>query len=799
MAKSLQRTPHLKPVTVNLFCTHCDSQLGVFENEWTRLTSSYMRPARVGQHRATEIGQKTQVVPNGAVQQAAEGCTMAEVFCKKCSTPVAQYCKAAPKPEQAQLVRQYFYKLSRTYLRRSDNDLRTDPVFSSLGEPPHGSGSFSVPPRPKSLSGLRSSQAPLRNSFTPSRTLLSSQTPLRSRESSIFANLSFTEPEQPLDIKVAALSERLRHQEEKIAASDQRNKTRDAQIQALAEELASFRGDLDDLQITAGDLQAQLLTKLAEGPDQTSFDSNLKQMCTFTNNVFSFSSELENLRTENAALKAKLGVIKSPPRAIIAETESLNALGKRKRNNDFARPGHSQSNDIHTSRPPACNQDLASSRPILTPQSSIISTHSSQVSEQEYTGAALDDTAMDTEFNNQMTYDDDEGNMIDYESQDISDVLLSNPKPTTQDPGEPPLPAEGNPAAEDGSIIGQGLQRSEGTGLSHAGYIEFSDDEFADPPSGAPVTSSRISLGANDTTADTQPPEPAGTNANMESALGDEEDSAALNPETESVFKRPRRTMRSNSRRLTDYELEHNVRSLAPEPATRRRTLPRKLDLGGMENVRIATPVSLADVMNGVKKPRPDRIMQSTEKILNNELMELGLGHWIGLRDKSSNPEYKAAVDEARVRQREKKRLEILARVGITLAPDSQQPLHSSVFVDPELTQLPSPSLDAKDHSQASPTEDSILGEWDRNDATVSGETVAQIQQVPTTEATIPPETLTTIQTPPVARTSRARKSDTIETPAEDDDMGMKTRRKQRRQEEIRRRDQLAQEALAMD
>lgn len=91
-------------MTVNLFCTRCDSQLGVFENEWTRLTASYMRPARPGQHCATEIAQKTQVVPSGVAQAAAEGCTMAEVFCKKCSTVVAQYCKAAPKPEQAQLV-----------------------------------------------------------------------------------------------------------------------------------------------------------------------------------------------------------------------------------------------------------------------------------------------------------------------------------------------------------------------------------------------------------------------------------------------------------------------------------------------------------------------------------------------------------------------------------------------------------------------------------------------------------------------------------------------------------------------
>lgn len=99
--------------------------------------------------------------------------------------------------------------------------------------------------------------------------------------------------------------------------------------------------------------------------------------------------------------------------------------------------------------------------------------------------------------------------------------------------------------------------------------------------------------------------------------------------------------MRSTSRRLTDYELEQNARSLAPEPVVRRRTLPRRLDVGGMEHVRIVTPTSLADEMNGIKKPRAERIMQSTEKILNHELTELGLEEWIGLKDKSTNAEYK--------------------------------------------------------------------------------------------------------------------------------------------------------------
>lgn len=648
-------------------------------------------------------------------------------------------------------------------------------------------------------SSLGSSQTPLRNSFTPSGAFPYSQTPLHSRESSIFANRSLTEPEQPVEIQVAALSERLRHQEEKIAANDQRNKTRDAQIQALAEELAIFRGDLDDLRVAAVDLQEQLQSKLSGGLDQTSFDSNLKYMCTLTNNLFSFSSELERLRTENEALKAKLGGIASPSRTSIPESGSPNALGKRKRDSDVARSHHPQPNGIHTNRPTAIYHNQASSRPILTPQSSIISAHGSQASEQEYTGTALDEAALGIGFNGGLTYDEDEGNMIDFGSRDINGPLLSNQKSTTHEPDEAPLPAENDPAVEDRSTAAQGPQLSENTAISHAGYIEFSDDEFTDKPAGPSGPGARVSADANGLTEETQCSEMTANDFNTENGFEDGEDSVTFNAESETVFKRPQRTTRSNSRRLNDYELEHNVRSLAPEPVNRRRTLPRKLDIGGMDNVQIVTPISLADEMNGVKKLRPERVMQSTEKLLNIELTELGLEHWIGFKDKATNPEYKKAVDEARVRQRERKRLETFAKVGITLAPNSEQAVQSNVSEDPEKTQIPSPSVDYKERQQPSPNVDDILDGGVRDSAKSSGAASAQSRQVPKSGETVPQKEHTTTQTPPVAKNKRARKSDTVETTAEEEDLGMMTRRKQRRQEEIRRRDQLAQEALERD
>lgn len=103
MASSSRRVSQVPAPNVNLFCSQCDTQIGVFVNEWIRLTSSYVYPAHQGKHFGTEIGNKTQVVPDGVFQKAVQGCTLAEVFCKKCSAALGQYCKAAPTPQQRRL------------------------------------------------------------------------------------------------------------------------------------------------------------------------------------------------------------------------------------------------------------------------------------------------------------------------------------------------------------------------------------------------------------------------------------------------------------------------------------------------------------------------------------------------------------------------------------------------------------------------------------------------------------------------------------------------------------------------
>ena len=68
------------------------------------------------------------------------------------------------------------------------------------------------------------------------------------------------------------------------------------------------------------------------------------------------------------------------------------------------------------------------------------------------------------------------------------------------------------------------------------------------------------------------------------------------------------------------------------------------------------------------KEPRePKERMQSTEKYLNAELVELGLTEWIG-KDKR-DPAYKAAISAARTAHKEAKKVEALARKGLRPAP----------------------------------------------------------------------------------------------------------------------------------
>jgi hypothetical protein len=81
--RASERKQASKSVTkINLYCKECDSQVGIFTNEWVHLTPSYGGPKEKGKTFGTRIGQSTKKVPDGAAHKMAAGCEMAEIFCE---------------------------------------------------------------------------------------------------------------------------------------------------------------------------------------------------------------------------------------------------------------------------------------------------------------------------------------------------------------------------------------------------------------------------------------------------------------------------------------------------------------------------------------------------------------------------------------------------------------------------------------------------------------------------------------------------------------------------------------------
>ena len=91
-------------LNANLYCSRCVSQIGIFDNEWIRLTPTYAKARGRGTHIGVETGMKVKLVPLGQGQKTVEGCGMSEVFCMRCSALIGQYCRTAPNVEKEELV-----------------------------------------------------------------------------------------------------------------------------------------------------------------------------------------------------------------------------------------------------------------------------------------------------------------------------------------------------------------------------------------------------------------------------------------------------------------------------------------------------------------------------------------------------------------------------------------------------------------------------------------------------------------------------------------------------------------------
>ena len=123
-----------------------------------------------------------------------------------------------------------------------------------------------------------------------------------------------------------------------------------------------------------------------------------------------------------------------------------------------------------------------------------------------------------------------------------------------------------------------------------------------------------------------------------------------------------------------------------------------------LDQVQIVTPEDIRKQIEEEKMPKPPKPprvpvepkerIQSTAKYLDAELEELGLAEWIGKDKKSA--EYRTAIQNARAARREAKKMEALARRGLKSTPIPQpKSKHPRTSAAPFKDAVPEDSTDA--------------------------------------------------------------------------------------------------------
>ncbi|RMZ84607.1 hypothetical protein DV737_g1095, partial [Chaetothyriales sp. CBS 132003] len=301
---------HPQARIVRLMCAQCDTRLGTFENEWIRLTSSYARPKQRGRHTMTEIGNRVQQVPTGVSQKAAEGCGMAEVFCRVCSCLVGQYCKTAPNREKQWLVDNYFYKFSKTYLIAAESLAPVDPVFTYGGDPT--TAATPVPGPPKSRSSM------------PARVRSRDLQPRHSLDQHSCAQVGGGGGVVPDHLSLVEGSSRLPEHGSRgvtqsggsLERSDPRQKGEEYDVvNDQQKQLTALTNQINSLKSTVHDLSSLVLKICAERQEpgaQTSTPAHsAAEKAALLKDSQAPSDELERLRTENEQLRRRFAMIES--------------------------------------------------------------------------------------------------------------------------------------------------------------------------------------------------------------------------------------------------------------------------------------------------------------------------------------------------------------------------------------------------------------------------------------------------------------------------------------------------------
>ena len=533
---------------------------------------------------------------------------------------------------------------------------------------------------------------------------------------------------------------RLDEQDEKLAAQGAKAQQHEEQFRVLSRTLESFQETLEDIKTSMKDLQTQNSSLQVENPSKTDFIANLHTMITAMKTAQSNAQELERLRAENAAMKTKWDIVQSAivaaggspsPHASITASQHTN-LGKRKRDIDIS--------ESTATAPPAVDQrprswslaHASSSTQVPTPESSNSSddqsagpAHSSRNTTPEETQVQSKSRESEVEFSaRRIPQRANENSLLSSRARRSSAAVrfvLGNAsgEPSHTPPGilnvqendrQHSVPVIGKkpsqPVEQDAScrasrqnateMLRDKLQPQADTEINefakdHQQQLgdDDGDDEAQMVVDNTEKNDIRVWSGESVEFSDDQqtrlsssegPAADFNLNADPaechdDSIINFDHGELAQNPNASTLDEVPiqsaaarrtrSKTKEASTRRQTiTVDLITDKQSIEPGPQSARRVLPRPIDHDQIGQFEHATPATvekeLEELKNPKKAPRKykPRVPRST-KVLTQELKDLGLEEWI---DKDENdPEYVRLVREARDRKREQSQPAVLA------------------------------------------------------------------------------------------------------------------------------------------
>lgn len=689
---------------------------------------------------------------------------------------------------------QYFYKLSKTYLKDNGTNTIVDPIFGFSGDIVRTTARLSMAPRQSLPPAPRSSHTALRSDAMPSTFQSPAESQSRFYQPSPLQNTSSADSSTGLHLEM--YESKLKLQDDKITAQEQTLRQQDTQIRLLTALLETLQSTVEDLKKSMRELQAQKTgarNGITEDDDaMNALESMLKDM----RHSETSRAELDKLRAENNMMRVRLEDSEPSTRASTGSPNTSSMLGKRKRYDGLPRSGACKSRGSAVHGSPSFHE-TSSLNQMPTPRSSNPSDNQSQ-------GASTPSRDLTPE----------EHHDVLPQPSDEAEPHLGSPADPVTEQGEGDSNAQDQVYALDADPAAQFSTRDEPT-MEHSSGV--AEGETSLPRVSTPPMNEESSFDNGDGQDDTEMPQ-SDINKDMRTEtdtvevvpahivticsppadnveFSDEEhenvptwqirDGRETHDHTASSIVPPnsgnepvhhpeprtRRQTRRSSAAKRVAETATNGRDAAPEPAPIPRTIPRRLEMDGF--AKVVTPESLQEkeaLKNSGRKPKR---MQHTTKMLHRELIELGLQEWIYKDRKCA--EYREIVSEARKRKREENKLAKLVNAGANV---------DVVAATAGTDDLPSPSdliqrsFGSLDEAFQAATEALLDGDTGRLKAM----------------ETVHPPRSNSVD----LKISNAQPTDTGGT---DRSVSLEERelaRLKQRQEEIRRRDQLAKEAMEM-